>query len=155
MRFLVRIIFVVAVMVSLAGCGGNGTQGGTPEPDAGRHHARARILIKEDSGGVCVTRTVPNSHAVIKGEEDEIIWDIKVKDGCYPDHDFVLKWKVAGRNPTTCTEIASTDTGSSRQRLKCDLDPSAADGSYGYDVYVRKDGVDTRIEDPDVEIVTF
>ena len=151
MRALFRLVaLVIATVVVFGGC--NLMQGG---PGTLRNHARARILIKEVKG-VCTVRTVPKSHPVLKNEETEIVWDIKVKDRCFDGYDFVLKWKAAGRNPTRCTEIASTDIGNSRQRLKCDLASEVADDNYFYSVWIRKTGeADRMLEDPDVEIITF
>jgi hypothetical protein len=155
MRVLIRLVILVATtVVAFAACGGSGG-GNTNGAGARKSHAAARILIKKD-GGVCKSRTIPQHHMLLKDDENEIVWDVKVKDGCLSDSDVVLKWTVAGKNPTTCNEISSADSGQSKTRLHCDLTTTFdVNYPYVYKVYLRKGGVDTVIEDPDVEIVTF
>ena len=150
MRPLRRLMPALFMLIAIVGCAGLLDGGGS----ARGAHARVRILLKKD-GEVCKSRTIPKSHAVLKGEEDEIVWDIKVKDECLADADLVLKWVVSTKNPTKCPEI-STATHGNKSRIRCDLldDPAVGPG-YEYKVYLRKGGMDTLIEDPDVEIVMF
>ena len=150
MRRLRKLLPALLLLIAIVGCatlgGGGGARGA---------HARVRILLKKDNEGNCKSRTIPMSHAVVKGEEDEILWDIKVKDNCLADSDLVLKWVVSTKNPTQCSEI-STATNGNKSRIECDLvDDPVVGGGYDYKVYLRKSGTDTLIEDPDVEIVMF
>ena len=150
MRPLRRLMPALLMMIAIVGCAGFLGGGGS----ARGAHARVRILLKKTEG-VCKSRTIPKSHAVLKGEEDEIVWDIKVKDECLADADLVLKWVVSTKNPTECSEI-STATHGNKSRIQCDLvDDPVVDTGYDYKVYLRKGGTDTLIEDPDVEIVMF
>lgn len=148
---LTRTVATAVMMTVLAGCGGgNSSQGGGGNPGvSGRHHARIRIIVKKDGGGVCRIRTVPNSHAVFQGDEDELVWDIKWKDNCLDANELIVKWKDAAQNPSQCAQVA-TNTHGNKQQIKCDLKASPADGIYKYSVTVG-----TEVEDPDVEIITF
>lgn len=148
--FTVSAFAIVAAVAAACGqaqpSGGGAMNRGT--------HASARILVKKDGGGVCKSRTIPKSHVIIKGDEDEIVWDLKVKDGCLASADLVLKWTLSTKNPTTCTEVSTAANGN-KSRIRCNLATDALGTGYDYKVYLRVGGVDTLIEDPDVEIVEF
>lgn len=139
-----RALMPIVVMLLIVGCGGRNDNPGI----LGGHHAKVRILVKK-VGGVCKTLTFPKRHAVLNGDEEELVWDIKVKDGCLDAVDLVVKWKDAGKNPSECAQVATNTHGNKRQ-IKCNLKSPVADGIYEYSVTV-----DTQVEDPDVEIVTF
>jgi hypothetical protein len=117
-----------------------------------KSHAAARILVKKDANGDCKSRTIPKHHMLLKDDEDEIVWDIKVKDGCLANADLVLKWTAM--NPTACAEVSTAANGS-RSTIRCDLASYTLNTPYDYKIYLRANGSDTLIEDPDVEIVEF
>lgn len=138
-----------AVVVTLAaGCGV------VQQQQQKKSHAAARIMVKKDGSGDCKSKTIPRNHMLLKDEEDEVVWDIKVKDGCLASAELVLKWKDAARNPTTCAEVSTTANGN-KSRIRCDLSTYTLNTRYEYAVFLRAGGVDTEIEDPDVEIVEF
>lgn len=142
-------VLALAIAIALtAGCGGTQVQ------PLRKSHAAARILLKKDGDGNCKSKTIPRNHMLLKGEEDEVVWDIKVKDGCLANAELVLKWKVAARNPTTCAEVSTTANGN-KSRIRCDLSTYTLNTRYEYAVFLRAGGVDTEIEDPDVEIVEY
>lgn len=148
MRCLLKFIPAIVALMAVAGCARS-------QPEIMAAHARVRVLVKKDNAGVCKSRTIPKSHAVLKGEETEIVWDIKVKDNCLDDSHLVLKWVDARKNPTICAEV-STSANGNKTRIRCNLvaDPVVGTG-YDYKVYLRKGTEDILIEDPDVEIVMF
>jgi hypothetical protein len=153
MRLLLAIIGMSVLVACIGGSGGGGTRG---------THASARILLKKVNSE-CKSRTVPPSHVMLKGEEDEIVWQIRVKDGCLDgETHLVIKWVDAMKNPITdpakvptkCLEINTKDNGN-KSRIHCDLRDDVPEGKYAYQVYLRVGSSDTVIEDPDVEIVMF
>lgn len=152
MRVLVRVIVASIVMGTSAGCV---AWFGAPGPGARGNHAAARILIKKESG-VCKSRTIPKTHVLLKGEETQILWDIRDKGNeCLPNGtELVLKWVNSAKNPTTC-DVITTAANGNKNRISCDLKDTAIGDGYVYKVYLRKNGTDTEIEDPDVEIVMF
>jgi hypothetical protein len=141
---------------------------GPPGPGAAKVHASARILLKENAG--CKSRTIPKSHILLKDDEDEIVWDIKQQGNCLPgDTQLVLKWVdidpmdpskktvITDRTkvPTECLEINTKDNGN-KSKISCKLRADVTiDKKFAYQVYIRANGVDTVIEDPDVEIIMF
>ncbi|MDP2320005.1 MAG: hypothetical protein Q8O42_11795 [Acidobacteriota bacterium] len=140
-----------AIVIALtAGCGV------TQQQQPGRKsHAAARILVKKDGDGNCKSKTIPRNHMLLKNDENEVVWDIKVKDGCLANAELVLKWIDPARNPTACAEVSTTANGN-KSKIRCDLDTYALNTRYEYQVYLRKAGAaDDPIEDPDVEIVEF
>lgn len=156
-----RVSKVVALAIvsalGFASCAGGGN------PRIAGHHASARILIKK-VGNDCKSRTIPKSHVLIKDEETEIVWDLKAKDGCLDgDTQLVLKWVdgVKGvitdptKVPTECLEVNTVEHGN-KSKISCKLRSGVpVDTKFAYQVYLRKAGNDTVIEDPDVEIITF
>lgn len=158
-----RSLIPVVGMLVLIGCGGQ--EGG---PGVMRKsHASARILLKENTG--CKSRTVPPTHVLLKGEEDTIVWTIKQQGNCLPNGtELVIKWvEIDPMNPTNktvitdlakvptkCLEI-STDKNGDKREISCELQDNVPVATFSYQVYLRKNGTDTVIEDPDVEIVMF
>lgn len=154
-------------LLFLLGCnGGPGAMGGGGDGEPRVNHPPLRILLKKFDGTNCTSRTQPPSDILVITDTDEIVWDIKIKDGCLPDGtDLVIKWvdeskaliTDANKTPTLddCLEIR-TDKHGNKSKISCKLRAGVTlNQKFRYELYLRTGGSDKRIEDPDVEIIMF
>lgn len=161
-----RSLMPIVGVLFLIGCGGGpgAIGGGGVAPLA--NHPPMRILVKKFDGTKCTSRTQPRSDVLVKDDTDELVWDIKIKDGCLPDGtELVIKWvdgmKAPISDPTktptldTCLEI-TTDKHGNKSKISCKLRSGVTlNQRFSYDLFLRTSGSDTKIEDPDVEIIMF
>ena len=161
-----RSLMPIVGVLFLIGCGsdqGAMGGGGAGGPALRGNSPSARILLRKD--GTCKSRTVPPSHILIKDDDEDISWDLKVKDQCLDgDTHLVIKWHDGttaktvitdpAKVPTTCLEINTKDHGN-KNHISCKLRNPAPVGKFFYNVYLRNGTSDTLIEDPDVEIIMF